>query len=524
MSNSHFGKSVLIIDHKLEELSRLRDIVSSLGYESVEAASSVNMGMSYLRSENFDLVLVAYDLGKNEKNGLQVIQEAFAEKLRLYQTLFMLVVEPASSALLVGSLETAPDAYISRPYDRAKIQNRLDKLMRVKKAVLRVEEAMDQENWTLALVYIQKLISVYPGLRVYLERLQGICLLESQQYEEALVLFDRLVDQRQQIWARVGQGMAHYFLANHTSAVEVLQQVVDQQHISVEAFSWLARSLQVLGNLSQSVVLMRKAVMLQPSVPQLQSELGIMAANAQEWGLAVEAFRAAIKYARYSVFQDPDNYFALVRSLLYQFEAKSGNKEALELDALRVMEDVLRDFMSNEVIAFKAHLLLSEVRFLLGNTALADAELNQAISLFTDLDKQDQWRWRDWLDMRFASDANMQKTSKVKADCLGGEAQDVWIERMKEGMLFYKKGDLKAALDSFRAADFHDSKCISLKLNIVQVIIDRKKAEECSVDDWVYCLTLFNSIHFGACGAKLQGRYMALMSRYSECQRLLEGL
>ncbi len=519
MSNSHFGKSVLIIDHKLEELSRLRDIVSSLGYESIEAASSVNMGMNYLRSGDFSIVLVAYDLGKNEKNGLQVIQESFAEKLRIYQTLFFLVVEPGSSSLLVGSLETAPDAYISRPYDRAKIQHRLDKLLRVKKAVVRVEEAMDQGNWTLALVYIQKLISVYPGLRVYLERLQGICLLESQQYESALTLFRELVESRQQTWARVGLGMAEYFLANHTKSIDLLQQVVDQQHISVEAFSWLARSLQALGNLSQSVVLMRKAVMLQPSVPQLQSELGDMAANAQEWGLAIDAFRSAIKFARYSVFQEPDNYFALVRCLLCRYEAKSGNKEELELEAVRVMEEVLRDFLNNNVLQFKVHLLLSEARFLLGNNALANAELAQALRYFKTLEKEDQWRWVDWLDMRFVSDAGVQQATAVKAELLAGSFAEAWITQMKEGMHDYKRKDLAAALEKFRLADLENSHCVALKLNIVQVILDLKEINACNLDEWVYCLGILNSVNFGACGAKQQDRYQSLMSRYAGYQK-----
>ena len=103
MTTSRFGQSVLIVDCKLDEMSRLRDIVTGLAFTNIDVASSANMGVSDLREQQYDLVLIAYDLGKNEKNGLQVIQEAFAEKLHLFQTLFLLIIDPDASTLLVGS-------------------------------------------------------------------------------------------------------------------------------------------------------------------------------------------------------------------------------------------------------------------------------------------------------------------------------------------------------------------------------------------------------------------------------------
>ena len=355
MSNSRFGKSVLIVEQKLEELTRLRDIVSSLGFERAEAASSVNMAVSFLRENSFDLVLVAYSLGSDEKNGLQLIQESFNEGLGLFQTLFMLVVEPEASSLLVGSLESAPDAYISKPFDRAKIQSRLEKLLRVKKVVYRVEEAMDAQQWESAIQYCDKIADVYPGLKVYLGRLKGICLLESRQYKEAQLLFGELVTVRNQVWAQVGLGMSHHFLGQHKEAVHVLQQVIDQQHISVEAFSWLARSLQALGEDSEAVMSMRKAVMLQATVPQLQADLGHLAASADEWNLAVDAFRATLKYSRYTVFQNPDHYFSFVRALIERYLIKKGPPEELELESIRVLEDAVRDSGDDTTVKFRSH-------------------------------------------------------------------------------------------------------------------------------------------------------------------------
>lgn len=517
MSNSRFGKSVLIVDYKLEEISRLRDIVSALGFEQVEAASSVNMALSYLREQAFDVVLIAYDLGKAEKNGLQVIQEVFAEKLRIFQTLFVLTIDSASSSLLVGSLESAPDAYISRPYDQGKIHNLLEKLQRVKKAVSRVEESMDKAEWNRALEYCTRLIEIYPGLIVYLERLQGICLLESERYQDAEILFSRIVASRQQVWAQVGQGVAFYYQGNHKEAIRVLQQVVDQQNISVEAFCWLARSLHVSGDLSQSIVLMRKAIMLQPSVPQLQSEMGNLAACAEEWPLAIDAFRSVLKYSRNSIFQKPDHYFSLVRSLIEQYQLKNGNQEELERETVRVMESVVRDFEGDISVNFRAHLVLAELREVLGYQVLAEAELKQAGALYAGLPSVDQWRWMDWIVDATEGKPTMELVKSVKAKLLQEANTELWVELMRSGLQHYKKGDLESAADLFRQSDSANAECVVVVLNLAQVTIELKSraVNNVSLPQWVNCLVRLNQINFGELSFKQQKRYKSLLQRYS---------
>lgn len=525
MSNSRFGKSVLIVDYKLDELSGLRDIVSGLGFEQVEGAASVNMAVSYLREQAFDIVLVAYDMGKAEKNGLQLVQEAFAERLRLFQTRFLLIIDSTSSSLLVGSLESAPDAYITRPYDRAKIQNLLEKLQRVKKVVYRVEEAMDKEEWGMALDYCARLIDVYPGIRVYLERLQGVCLLESKRYQDAEKLFSQLVVSRKQVWAQVGQGMSFYFLGRHTDAIKILQQVVDQQHISVEAFSWLARSMQVCGDVSQSITLMRKAVMLQPTVPQLQSEMGNLAAYAEEWPLAIEAFRAVLKYSRYSVFQHPDHYFSLVRCLIAQYQVKADKKEELELEGIRAMEDVSRDFSDDMSVQFRAHLVLAELRKVLGNEELEEAEIRQAMELFKQMSIADQWRWLDWVvdatdGMSFSDEVRL-----IRAQLLQAKETPAWVTFMKAGLQKYKNKDLAGANGLFRQADKEREGSVALVLNLTQVTLEikPKAGSDLSLQDWVDCLLRLNQLNFGAFSIKQHKRFKVLLQRYSEIQMRIEA-
>ena len=60
--------------------------------------------------------------------------------------------------------------------------------------------------------------------------------------------------------------------------------------------------------------------MLQPTVAILQGDLGNQAAMNGDLGLALDSFRAAVRYARYTAFQHPDYYFGLVRLLMSRID------------------------------------------------------------------------------------------------------------------------------------------------------------------------------------------------------------
>lgn len=513
MSDSRLGKSVLIVDHKLEELSRLRDILTALGFERAQAASSVNMAISFLRESRFDVVLVAYHLGKDEKNGLQLLQEVFAERLRTFQTVFLLLVDAESSSLLIGSLESAPDAYISRPYDRAKIQSRLEKLLRVKKVVSRVEEVMDQGDWDKAVRYCDKLAEVYPGLQVYLARLKGICLLESRQYEAATVLFEPLAKERKQVWAQVGLGMAHYFEGRFSHAVNILEQVVDQQHISVEAFVWLSRGLQAQGAYEQAVTAMRRAVLLQPTVPQLQSTLANFAAFQDDWALAAESFRASIKFARYSAFQQADDYFALVRCWIALYQSGKLAKEDLELQSVKLLEDAVHDFAEAEVIQFRVHLQLAELRRVLGNEALALSELNHAQQLFEAMEPEDQWRYLDWLEDAQDQPEGIEGVRRLKAVMIQQVGTTAaWVSAMLQGAQLYKQGQLDAAQTILQASS--SSQCSLMQLNATQIACElHTKTQGADPQGWAQAVDRLCRFRFGALSEKQLKRFKALLQR-----------
>ena len=426
MSETAQQASVLIVEHMLDDLQSLRTIIGVLGYKKVQVASSVNMALSLFREENYDLCFVAYDLGQGEKNGLQLLQELQHEGLRRYQQCFVLIVDQEKSELLFGSPENAPDTYVSKPFDPHRIRQRLDKVVRIKASIKPVDQLLDKGDWDEALQVSAKLSQLYPGLRIYIERIRGLLLLQLKRYADAYNLFSAILKQKDESWVRVAVAVSAYGSGDFKEARRQLDHVLNRQQVCVEAFVWRSRLHRLEGEWGQALSLMRRAVMLQPTVSLLQSDLGELASFNEEWALAIEAFKASVKYARYSGFQTPDIYFALVYSLLRQVRSETALSSEAQLDAIRIMEQAQRDYMDEPVILFKSRLISSEVYRLSGDTERANSMANLAMAGFKALPADDQAMWLEMLTDSLENMPQADEASEFKQQLTKQMASLTW--------------------------------------------------------------------------------------------------
>ena len=131
--------------------------------------------------------------------------------------------------------------------------------------------------------------------------------------------------------------------------------MISQQQICVEAFVWRARLHRLAGELADAQGLLRRAVVLQPTVALLQGDLANLSAMNGDAALAVDSFRSAIRFSRYSAFQHPDYYFGLVRMLLQRINGTGDDAaRAAEEEAIRTLEQSQRDFLDQPVIHFRS--------------------------------------------------------------------------------------------------------------------------------------------------------------------------
>ncbi|WP_415892133.1 tetratricopeptide repeat protein [Neptuniibacter sp. PT8_73] len=515
MEINYSGKSALIVDSKLDDLGALRQILGRMGVGQVQVASSVNMALSLMRELTFDLCFAAYDMGKGEKNGLQLLHEANAEAILPEASTYFLIVDPESSELLFGSLENSPDTYISKPFDQGKVRHRLEKQLRIKEAIRPIEQLLDEEHYEEVLEKGRALVNHYPGLNIFLQRVNGIALLRMKRFTQAKELFMGLTSKRDLPWAEVGKGIAHFNLGEYDDALNCLNRIVDQQHVCVEAYTWLARIYRVKGELSRAVTLMRKAVMIQPTVPELQSELADLASQTGEWGIAKDAYQQAVRYARYSVFQTPSHYFGLVRSLI---QANKGKLSEIETDVVRILEDAVLDHPDDQEVMFRAKLINCD----LYRQESADSRkrleqmLQQTLNFFLRMDVDNQCKWLDVLvDAAHGCEIESEVQTK-RRDLNRVMVEKDWGKANYAAMSSFRGGDLDRAFLMFGRANELLPSHTGIALNLVQAGIEKAKRGQNALWILLSVRDVLATISYGALSEKQQQRYSALAERFAE--------
>ncbi|MBT00346.1 MAG: hypothetical protein CMI01_16970 [Oceanospirillaceae bacterium] len=512
------GKSTLILDKKLEDLQSLRSILGILGFGDVQVASSVNMALSMLRERPVDVSFLSYELGRGEKNGLQLLLELQEEEQRRYSACHVLVIEPEKSELLLGSPENAPDIYVSKPYDRARLSQQLEKLMRLKQSVKPVEQLLDQSEWQEALEQCDRQEQLYPGLRVYLQRLKAITHLHLDQPEEAYRIFGNLLEGRDQPWIRIGLAIAACRSGVFASAREQLDHVISQQQICVEAFVWRARLHRLAGELADAQGLLRRAVVLQPTVALLQGDLANLSAMNGDAALAVDSFRSAIRFSRYSAFQHPDYYFGLVRMLLQRINGTGDDAaRAAEEEAIRTLEQSQRDFLDQPVIHFRSKLIANEVYRRAGDRVRGDQMASEALELFQSLSLDEQAMWLDQLIEGLEGTPVAKQAQEGRQELTRQSARLLWGRDNLKGMMHYRKGELDEAYQAFASAYRQQPGNPSIGLNLVQAGLEQlRRSDKPSRRILADCDRCLYSIQYAALTPKQQQRYLGLSQRLTD--------
>ena len=317
-------KTVLIVAKKLDALTAMKNLVADLGAAEVHVASSANMALSLMRMQPFDFSFIDHWLGDGEKNGSQVVEESIREGLKRAADSQVLILPEGSPGLPNDSLENFADSFFVHPIEQKSFHARIEKLVKLKQAVRPAEELVDQHENAKALQLIAQMLRKFPSLAPYLTRLQGRLMVLTEQYDEAAKLFGRVAADRGSSWAYMGLGICAYRLGNYADAMANFNLVLERSPESIEAFDWLSRIYRAIGRNREAQKLLEKAVKLQPTVPVLQSGLGDVASENSSWGVAIDAFRSAVKYARHSCHQEKNNYFGLARCLQTQVSKHGG--------------------------------------------------------------------------------------------------------------------------------------------------------------------------------------------------------
>ncbi|WP_420265461.1 response regulator [Candidatus Magnetominusculus dajiuhuensis] len=328
-------KKILVVDDFPEYRRSVKKIFNVLGALDIDDTGSGDEAVEKIAGKPYDIILCDYNLGDGKRDGQQILEEVKHRNLLRYSACFIMVTAENTMMMVMGAMEYKPDDYLTKPFTKNALLNRLERILTRKSDFESVEKAIYRQDYLAALQACNERIEQKPKNMYEFMRIKADLSITLGSYEEAEKIYDSIVAIRKVPWALLGLGKVFFYTQRFFEARDIFQELVDEHRSLMEAYDWLAKTLDELGDTKEAQRILSRAVEISPKAILRQKALAQVAVKNNDLNTAEKSFRSAVDMGKLSCFKEAGDYTGLAKVLI---EKKSPEK------ALEILEESKKMF------------------------------------------------------------------------------------------------------------------------------------------------------------------------------------
>jgi len=388
---------VLLVDPQRPFQIMMKGILSNFGVVHVDFSDSGEAAVKQCRSKEYDLLMVEYNLGN--KNGRQLLEELRTLRLITPDCVFLIVSAETERAIVLGTMEMAPDDYIIKPFSQRLLDVRLTRAWSKRQTMRDIHHSVDSKDYQQAIIDAKTLIkNKSPHTPIIIQMMTEFMCIE-QQYDEVISNLTSILKERSIPWATVALARAHLGRGELELAQSLLQELLANNNNHVEALDLLAQ-VQLKGEqVEQAKLTLGKSIELSPYSMIRHQMMVKIATQDNDLTLIKQSYGQLLNLSRRSVHAGTDNLLNYTRSIIDSTalceESKDVNKLQNELNS------TLHRAKQEEGRNLKYHfsviegVIQAQFQSAKGESLLSKKTLMTAIHAFCD--ETDQWDLPDEL-------------------------------------------------------------------------------------------------------------------------------
>lgn len=528
-----FGKlSYLVVDDFENFRLSMRQMLRSFGADKIELAPNAMTAIQYCSYNHVDVVLCDYNLGEG-KSGQHILEELRHKKLLSRSSVFMLVTAETSKDMVMGAREYQPDAYLTKPINRAMLEKRLGSLLKQRNALLPINREIDRENYPEAISLCLSTLPRQPRYKTWLMKTLADLYFKVGDLSHAQDIYNEVLEQRELSWALLGKSKILLASEDYEGAVQTLKELIAKHPDYMEAYDLLAEGLEKMGRSTQAQQILEKAAEHSPNALLRHKQLAHVAANNQDMDTASEAWRQTVNLGTHSIHDNPEHYLALGQSLSDLSEGDQSEEGSIRSEeALKVLSKMEKRFSGDESLATRSKIVQSRVHAGQGrmgdaekllasasseidpDTIDADTGIDFAKTLFR-LGRDDQAKeLLGSLAKRFGEDAEtLQKIESLLDEPVGFRQKLQARSLNRDGIKAFESGSLDQAAKAFREALAIVPSHAALNLNLIQVLLKQYQTNPENQDLLKQCRKHLNQLTHLPPQHRQYRRYAALRKK-----------
>jgi DNA-binding response OmpR family regulator/cytochrome c-type biogenesis protein CcmH/NrfG len=480
----------LIVDDFSDFRNSLKAMLRDMGARDVDTADRGETAIHMCRSKRYDVILHDYNLGSG-KTGQQVLEELVSSRLISHHSMFVMVTAESSQAMVLSALEHEPDAYLTKPFNRASLDQRLVKLAERKRALKGILQALDKQDPDGVLSACQQLAQQDKRYVSICQRYQATALRELGRLDELDALLKGVLAERMLPWAQTAMASLLQQRGELSGAQQLYEQGLKQFPLLPALHDGLAAVFLAQGDGLRAQQSLENAVKLAPLALGRQLQLAKLAMANQDFSCATKAFRQAMEQGRTSKFRTPESYLGFAQALTSQV-AEGGLDKRMQQDISHALSELDKVYSGDAQVQVRSRLATAVTAHKAGDRPRAEQLLNevaksvqdnaQVLSAEAALNVASQLRD---VGKAAASDALLRSCVEIYGDdpqvmkgvaeqtnngeiLRGGEEA---IELNRQGVRCYQQKHYADALELFRQAYARAPKNISIALNTAQSLL-----------------------------------------------------
>jgi CheY-like chemotaxis protein/cytochrome c-type biogenesis protein CcmH/NrfG len=498
-------KKFLIVDDFSDFRSSVRSMLRDLGVKDVDTADTGEQALKMCAAKRYDFILHDFNLGDGRKNGQHVLEDLMVDKLLSRECVFIMVTAENTQAMVMSALEWEPDAYLTKPFNRAGLAQRLDKLVQRKTLLKPILQALDRGQPAEVLTACTQLTQQDQRYAPLCLRYQADALRDLNQHDALEKLLKTILADRATPWAYRMLGTLLFKRNKMAEAQGVYERALEAFPMFPALYDGLADVLVSAGEVRRAQRVLEEAVKLSPLAVRRQTLLGRLAFENEDFESSTRAYRSAVSQGQHSRFKNPETNLGFANALLNK-NGDQGLDARSRIELNNTLGEVAKEHGNDEGLQIRTRLMTA--------TSLQKSDPEAAARLTQEAMERLQ-RMDDFMTSGAALTVATQLQNlgqpgaaagvlKSCAEIYGDDPQVMMriaaktddphilganklaIDYNLQGVRAYKTGDLEQARELFRKGLGLQPKNISIALNLAQALLpgkgetqDLTKLKEC---------------------------------------------
>lgn len=486
-------KKVLIVDDQRSFQTLLKGMLFGLGARNIHFADTGESAIQQCMEVKFDLLFIDYNLGLG-KNGRQLLEELRAKDCLVVDAIYMIVSGETTRPMVLGAVEAEPDDYLIKPFSQGVLKKRIDKVHSRKLVLKPALTALSNNDKDSAIEEVKKIVSLNNRYRQYCSKLLSNLHIEKKEFSEAEQILVNELNTKRVPWALTSLADIFYQQDLYEDALELCDEVLEQNRFRVEAHDIKAKCLLALGENKQALKAIQKSSSISPYSFSRQYLVADIARKNNAYNSLVNACQSLLVMSRKSIHQSIEHQLNYIRSLLdaAQNTDNTPDKEHYLKETKLAIQQAKKEKKLFEKTSFSTFETLCQARisavqgdFLNAKKDLANLhfeleEQNETLSL--DLYPESILTLMQIGEFEAATEqhnslndhnSNTEFVDAMLCDQTKKTQENVELfeEHNKKGIEEYKKGNFSFAIESFEKALQYAPVNTGSALNLIQALL-----------------------------------------------------